>query len=131
MFSIILQGMGIKRRLTMDKYYELRCPKCNPDGFEGNRKVKRRERTGMGDIQRTTLTAAEAAEYIGISYWMILEMAKKNQVPHIKVGSKYLFRVSALELWMKKQEETAFQEEAEGAKGHTMHSIYNKKMMIL
>lgn len=29
MFSIILQGMGIKRRLTMDKYYELRCPKCN------------------------------------------------------------------------------------------------------
>ena len=29
-------------------------------------------------IHRTTLTAKEAAEYLGISYWLIIQLVKKT-----------------------------------------------------
>lgn len=31
-------------------------------------------------IQRTTLTAKEAAEYLGISYWLITQLVKRKQI---------------------------------------------------
>ncbi len=41
-------------------------------------------------VQRTTLTMKEASEYLGISY--------------CKVGGKYLFRVQALDEYLKNME---------------------------
>ena len=32
-------------------------------------------------MQRTTLTAKEAAEYLGISYWLITQLVKRKQIP--------------------------------------------------
>ena len=52
-------------------------------------------------IQRTTLTMKEASEYLGISYWLINQLVRKKQIPYCKVGGKYLFRVQALDEYLK------------------------------
>ena len=55
-------------------------------------------------IARSTLTMKEAAEYLGISYWLINQLAKRKQIPYSKVGGKFLFRVKALDEYLTKQE---------------------------
>ena len=51
-------------------------------------------------VQRTTLTMKEAAEYLGISYWLINQLVRKKQIPCSKVGGKILFRVQALDEYL-------------------------------
>ena len=57
-------------------------------------------------VQRTTLTMKEAAEYLGISYWLINQLVRRKEIPCSKVGGKFLFRVQALNEYLstKKQE---------------------------
>ena len=55
-------------------------------------------------IKRTTLTMKEASEYLGISYWLINQLVRKKQIPCCKVGGKYLFRVQALDEYLKDME---------------------------
>ena len=55
-------------------------------------------------IQRTTLTMKEASEYLGISYWLINQLVRKKQIPYRKVGGKYLFRVQALDEYLRNME---------------------------
>jgi excisionase family DNA binding protein len=50
------------------------------------------------------MPAKEAAEYLGISYWLLLELAKKKQIPHFKLGGRVMFRTDTLDLWIKNQE---------------------------
>ena len=52
-------------------------------------------------VQRTTLTMKEASEYLGISYWLINQLVRKKQIPYCKVGGKYLFRVQALDEYLR------------------------------
>lgn len=47
----------------------------------------------MDNIKRTTLTAKEAAEYLGISYWFVTQLVKRRQLPCIRIGNRLLFRV--------------------------------------
>ncbi len=54
---------------------------------------------------RSTLKAKEAAKYLGISYWLILERAKRGEIPHIRAGSLVLFRRETLDSWMEQQEQ--------------------------
>ena len=56
-------------------------------------------------VQRTTLTMKEASEYLGISYWLINQLVRKKQIPYCKVGGKYLFRVQALDEYLKNKEQ--------------------------
>lgn len=56
-------------------------------------------------IKRTTLTMKEAAEYLGISYWLINQLVRKKQIPYCKVGGKYLFRVNALNEYLSNMEQ--------------------------
>ena len=56
-------------------------------------------------IQRTTLTMKEAAEYLGVSYWLINQLVRRKQIPSSKVGGKYLFRVQALDEYLKNMEQ--------------------------
>ncbi len=56
---------------------------------------------------RSTLTAKEAAKYLGISYWKVLEMAKRGEIPHIRAGSRVLFRRESLDQWMLEQEQAS------------------------
>ena len=55
-------------------------------------------------VQRTTLTMKEAAEYLGISYWLVNQLVRRKQIPCSKVGGKYLFRVQALDEYLKNME---------------------------
>ena len=56
-------------------------------------------------MQRITLSGKEAAEILGVSYWLILELAKKGEVPHIRMGNRVLFRADSLLKWLKEQED--------------------------
>ena len=56
-------------------------------------------------VQRTTLTMKEAAEYLGISYWLINQLVRRKQIPCSKVGGKYLFRVQVLDEYLNKKEQ--------------------------
>ena len=58
-------------------------------------------------IQRTTLTMKEAAEYLGVSYWLINQLVRKKQIPCSKVGGKFLFRVKALEEYLSEKEQAS------------------------
>jgi excisionase family DNA binding protein len=55
-------------------------------------------------LPRTTLKAKEAAKYLGISYCKLLELAKSRKIPHIRAGSRVLFRKESLDRWMTDQE---------------------------
>ncbi len=55
-------------------------------------------------MKPATLKARLAAEYLGISYWKLLDMVKKNEIPHIRAGKLVLFRKETLDQWLRKQE---------------------------
>ena len=59
-------------------------------------------------VQRTTLTMKEAAEYLGISYWLINQLVRRRQIPCSKVGGKFLFRVQMLDEYLKRDSEREF-----------------------
>ena len=56
-------------------------------------------------VQRTTLTMKEAAEYLGISYWLITQLVRRKQIPCSRVGKRILFRKEALDIYLSKQEQ--------------------------
>ena len=56
-------------------------------------------------VERTTLTMKGAAAYLGISYWFANQLVRKKQIPCSKVGGKYLFRVQALDEYLKNKEQ--------------------------
>lgn len=55
-------------------------------------------------VQRTTLTMKEAAEYLGISYWLINQIVRRKEIPCSKVGGKFLFRVQVLDEYLNNKE---------------------------
>ena len=55
-------------------------------------------------MQRTTLTAKEAAEYLGISYWLTTQLVRRKQIPCSRVGKRILFRKEALDIYLSKKE---------------------------
>ena len=61
-------------------------------------------------MARSTLRAKEAATYLGISYWLVLEMAKRGEIPHIRAGNRVLFRRESLDRWMTQQEQAGLGE---------------------
>lgn len=50
--------------------------------------------------RKVTLNVKEVSEMIGISNAKIYEMARMNQIPHIKVGSRIIFHEDVLRDWM-------------------------------
>ena len=55
-------------------------------------------------VQRTTLTMKEAAEYLGISYWLVNQLVKRKEIPCSKVGGIFLFRVQVLDEYLRQKE---------------------------
>ena len=56
-------------------------------------------------VQRTTLTMKEAAEYLGVSYWLINQLVRRKEIPCSKVGGKFLFRVQILDEYLSSKEQ--------------------------
>ncbi|OKP83285.1 hypothetical protein A3844_22790 [Paenibacillus helianthi] len=61
-------------------------------------------------LKRATLSADEAAEYIGISKTLLYTMAKEKRIPWFPIGAagsqkpQMRFRLSSLDRWMDDQE---------------------------
>lgn len=68
-------------------------------------------------MQKATMEAKQAAQYIGCSYWTILELAKKGMIPHIRLGHRVLFRELALDQWMDEKEKQSTAKTEETAYG--------------
>ena len=58
-------------------------------------------------VERTTLTMKETAEYLGVSYWLVNQLVRRKQIPCARVGGRVLFRVQALEEYLKEKEENS------------------------
>lgn len=58
----------------------------------------------MKPLQRVTINVKDAAEYIGVCTDTIYTMVRENQIPHIKVRRRILFRTDALDQWMDQQD---------------------------
>ena len=58
-------------------------------------------------VERTTLTMKETAEYLGISYWLVNQLVRRKQIPCARVGGRLLFRVQALDEYLKEKEESS------------------------
>ena len=56
-------------------------------------------------VERTTLTMRETAEYLGISYWLVNQLVRRKQIPCARVGGRVLFRVQALDEYLKNKEQ--------------------------
>lgn len=56
-------------------------------------------------VGRTTLTMKETAEYLGISYWLVNQLVRRKQIPCARVGGRVLFRVQALDEYLKDKEQ--------------------------
>ena len=67
--------------------------------------IKEGKTMELQKVQRTTLTMKEAAEYLGISYWLVNQLVRRKQIPCSKVGGKYLFRVQALDEYLENMEQ--------------------------
>lgn len=78
----------------------------------------------MTNIKPVTMTAKEAALYIGISYWLLLEMTKQNKVPFISCGSRKLFRKEALDNWMTEREKNSIDQGTKDTEYGTIRKIY-------
>lgn len=59
-------------------------------------------------VERTTLTMEEVAKYLGISYWLVGQLVRKNELPHFRVGGRILFRKKVIDNFMEEQEKIAF-----------------------
>jgi len=55
-------------------------------------------------IKRVTISAQEAADYLGICYDNLISLAREGKIPHIRVGKQYLFRIPSINAWLDEQE---------------------------
>jgi len=58
--------------------------------------VDLREGKKMADM----MEAKEAAEYLRVSYWSVLNWARQRKIPHVRVGSRVLFSREGLDRWI-------------------------------
>lgn len=47
----------------------------------------------------------EAADYLGVSYWLVSELARRKEIPFSKLGGKYLFRTQSLNEYLANKEQ--------------------------
>lgn len=56
-----------------------------------------------------TINVQELAVYIGVSKDLIYKLVREKRIPFIKIGKRILFRVEAINLWLKEQETESLQ----------------------
>ena len=55
-------------------------------------------------MEKSTLSAREAAHYIGVSLDLIYKESTYGSMPCIRIGRRKLFRKESLDRWMLQQE---------------------------
>lgn len=70
-------------------------------------KLSRENQTGVKGASEETMLPKKAAALLNISYWLILELAKRKQIPHVRIGGRVLFRRDSLIKWLDEQEKAS------------------------
>ena len=60
-------------------------------------------------VESEIMNAQEAAEYLKISYWLILKMVRELQLPAFRCGNKIMFRKSTIDSFIRAQERENYQ----------------------
>ena len=55
-------------------------------------------------VESEIMSAKETAEYLKISYWLLMKMVSQSQIPAFRCGSKVLFRKSTIDNFIREQE---------------------------
>lgn len=50
--------------------------------------------------EKRVLDSIEAAQYLGISYWLIRKLVREKKIPHYKIESKTLFTKELLDRYI-------------------------------
>jgi len=64
---------------------------------------------------RETITASEAAKLLGLSEWSVYDLARRREIPHVRIGRRVLFRRSSILGWLEAQETASVKREPEPA----------------
>lgn len=62
-------------------------------------------------MKRQTLNVQEAADFIGVSSWLIYDMVRLRQIPAIRIRTRIFFRKETLMQWMSDKESAALENE--------------------
>ena len=57
--------------------------------------------------EKRVLDSAEAAQYLGISYWLIRKLVREKKIPYYKIESKTLFTKEILDKYIEDSLEEA------------------------
>lgn len=57
-------------------------------------------------VERSTITVKEVAKYIGISHDMVYKMVRQRQIPHIRIGSRIIFKIDSIDAWLDELEDS-------------------------
>lgn len=60
-------------------------------------------------VQRSTLTAQEVADYIGVHPDTIYTMVREKQIPHFRVRRRIFFSLESINAWMRDQEQKSLE----------------------
>ncbi len=60
---------------------------------------RKKKRPAPVPIDRRLLTAEEVGQRLGMSAWSVYELAKRRQIPHMRIGRRMRFRQADLDQW--------------------------------
>lgn len=58
------------------------------------------EKLNSNTKEKRVLDSVEAAQYLGISYWLIRKLVRENKIPYYKIESKTLFTKEILDKYI-------------------------------
>ena len=58
------------------------------------------EKLNENTKEKRVLDSVEAAEYLGISYWLIRKLVREKKIPYYKIESKTLFTKEILDKYV-------------------------------
>ena len=58
------------------------------------------EKLNQNTKEKRVLDSVEAAEYLGISYWLIRKLVREKKIPYYKIESKTLFTKEILDKYI-------------------------------
>ena len=60
-----------------------------------------------GTAQQLTISERMAAELLGVSERTLFNLRQEHAIPFLRIRSRIMYRVSALEAWLEKNEQEA------------------------
>ncbi|WP_277680027.1 helix-turn-helix domain-containing protein [Gracilibacillus dipsosauri] len=57
------------------------------------------------------MTAQQTADYLGVCLDTVYRMARKKEIPHYKIRRRVYFSKTAIDDWIKKQEQVNYKNE--------------------